>query len=97
MIDSDKDQKEIALEVATNLLSEIRSGDPDHGLSIAQMMLSEGPNFNPELLVVLVEAVIEVSAKAGSADAIEYLAETWPILRRNHLRRLTNKYREDII
>lgn len=84
-------QHEITFNLAQKLLSEIRSGDSNHGLSIAQMMLSEGPSFTPEMLITLVEAVVELSVLAGSSDAKEYLAETWPILKNNHLRRLANK------
>lgn len=91
MNDINQDREVITLDVVNKFLSEIRSGDSNHGLSIAQMMLSEGPNFKPEMLILLVEAVVELSVLAGSADAKEYLAETWPILKRNHLRRLTNK------
>lgn len=50
------------------MLSEIRLGDSRNGLSIAQMMLSEGPNFTPELLIILVEAVAELSVLASSSD-----------------------------
>lgn len=91
MNEVDNDRHIITYDVALKLLAEIRSGNSEHGLSIAQMMLSEGPYFTPEVLIILVEAVVELSALAGSADAKEYLGETWPILKKNHLRRLTNK------
>lgn len=77
--------------VCKNLLSEIRGGDINHGLSIAEMLLSEGPNFDPELLIDIVEAVVELSKQAGSSDAEEYLHDKWPILKKAHLRRLASK------
>ena len=77
--------------VCKSILSEIQGGDIDHGLSIAEMLLSEGPNFDPELLIDIVEAVVELSKQAGSSDAEEYLQDKWPTLKKAHLRRLTSK------
>lgn len=84
-----KNRGETVMDVSAKLLAEIRDGDIDHGLSVAQMLLSEGPVFEPELLVVLIECVIEISAQAGSADARDYLDRKWPTLRQAHLRRLS--------
>jgi len=82
----------VTLDVSRKILAEInRSGDSNHGLSVAQMLLSEGPDFTPELLIVLVESVIKLSAQAGSADATEYLDDSWPTLKPAHLRRLKRK------
>lgn len=84
-------REEITIEVSKNFLNEIKAGDFDHGLSVANMLLSEGPNFTPELLIVLVESIIELSAQAGSEDAKEYLESKWPTLRVAHLKRLKRK------
>jgi hypothetical protein len=87
--------KEVTISVIKSILREIRSGDFDHGLSVAQMLLSEGPNFDPELLMIIVECVVELSAQAGSIDAKEYLEEKWPVLRNNHLKRLSKNKRTE--
>lgn len=90
----EENRRETALEVSENLLDRIAQGDVDLGVGVAQMMLSEGPNFDGEILVVLVESVVQLSAKAGSKEAREYLRNTWPELRSAHLRRLTKKQGE---
>jgi hypothetical protein len=84
-------REEVTLDVTKNILKEIKAGDLDHGLSVAEMLLSEGPNYSPELLILLIESIIELAAQAGSLDAKEYLKEKWPTLKRGHLRRLTRK------
>lgn len=87
----DLDREAITLDLSRKILEEIKAGDLDHGLSVAEMLLSEGPRFNPDLLIVLVESVIELAAQAGSSNAREYLEEKWPALEAGHLRRLTRK------
>ena len=91
---TDPDRIKITIETSNNLLNEIHSGDADHGVSIAHMLLSEGPNFDPCLLVILVEAIVELSKIAGSDDAKKFLQETWPITKRRHLIRLQNRIKE---
>lgn len=86
---NDENRKQKTIDISQELLAEIKAGDIDHGLSVAQMLLSEGPKFAPELLIVLIESVVELCAQAGSQDAKDYLNDTWPTLKRAHLRRLT--------
>ena len=81
----------VAIDVSRKFLAEIKNGDADHGLSIAQMLLSEGPDLSPDLLIVLVESVIELSVLAGSTDAKTYLSDKWPTLKQAHLRRITER------
>ena len=85
------DREKITLELSKKFLAEIKAGDFDHGLSVAEMLLSEGPKFNPDLLIALVESVIELAAQAGSSNAREYLENKWPTLAKGHLRRLKSK------
>lgn len=91
-MDNDElDREVVTLEISKKILEEIKAGDFDHGLSVGEMLLSEGPNFTPDLLIVLVESVIELAAQGGSSDAKEYLEEKWPTLKASHLRRLRRK------
>lgn len=82
---------DITRSVCKDLLAEIKHGDIDHGLSIAEMILSEGPSYDPELLIDIVEAVLELSKQAGAENAKSYLDEKWPILRNAHLRRFKSR------
>jgi len=91
MEDNEENRIAITRSVCKSLLSEIRSGDVSHGLSIADMLLSEGPNFDPELLIDIVEAVVELSKQAGAYNAEDYLRDNWPIVKKAHLRRLSSK------
>jgi len=84
-------REEITLTLSQNLLKEIKAGDFDHGLSVAEMLLSEGPNLDPSVLIILVESVIELASQAGSSNAQIYLKDQWPTLKASHLRRLKNK------
>ena len=85
MDENNINREEVTLSVAKSILSEIRGGDVNHGLSIAEMLLSEGPSFSPELLITIVESIVVLSAQAGSLDAKKYLDEKWPKLKSSHL------------
>lgn len=91
MEESEENRVATTRSVCKSLLSEVRGGDVSHGLSIAEMLLSEGPDFDPELLIDIVEAVVELSKQAGASNAEDYLRDKWPILKKAHLRRLTSK------
>ncbi len=94
MTTKDLDREQITLELSRKLLEEIKAGDLDHGLNVAEMLLSEGPRYSPDLLIILVESIIELAAQAGSSNAREYLEEKWPTLNKAHLRRLQSKTEE---
>ena len=73
------------------LLAGIKNGDVSSGFVLAHMLLSEGPNYDPELLLDIVEAVLELSRKAGSSEFEVFLAEQWPALKTIHFKRLSKK------
>ena len=93
MSEKKQDRENITLEVSQKLLNEIKSGDVEHGVSVTNMLLSEGPNISPDLLIVIVESILHISVKAGSADAKDYLESKWPTLKVAHLKRLKRKFR----
>ena len=71
------------------LLSAVKKGDASSGFGIAHMLLSEGPNYDPELLLDIVEGVLELSRVAGSSESDIFLNEEWPALKPIHLKRLS--------
>jgi hypothetical protein len=79
------------LQMIDCFISGIKEGEANHGYSLCQMLLSEGPNIDPETLVLITEGVLELSVLAGSDIAKDYLAEQWPILKKNHINRLARK------
>ena len=91
MSDQDAERLSVTMSVCRSIVADIKAGNIDHGVSIGDMLLSEGPNIAPELLVEIVEAILQLSAVSGGPNAEEYLSERWSELKKIHVKRLRRK------